>query len=513
VDPSRSPVGTAASRSTPPRARSGDVRSVQVHDLVGVGLGPFNLSLAALADRVPGLRSVFLEAKPEFSWHPGLMLEGARMQVPFLADLVTLVDPTSPWSFLAYLGARDRLFPFYFAEQWHLTRREYADYCRWAAGSLPNCRFDSPVRAVQWNPGRGLFEVEVPGRRPYLARHLVLGVGTEPVIPAAFAELIGTAAPVLHSGEYLTSPHSPQTLAHGTDNAGRPRSLRDVTVIGSGQSGAEVFLDLLRRRGADSGPHLRWITRTAALAPMEYSKLGLEHFTPDYTRYFHALPERTRDALVPRQWQLYKAASAETLAAIHEALYERTTAGGTADVEIVPGTEVLGARSRPGHGIELTCAHHQSGAEYGLRTDLVVLATGYAARTPALLEPVRDLVDWDVRGRYRVALDYRVALRPDVTAGLYVQNAELHTHGVGAPDLGLGAHRAAVILNAVCTDVLGHAVHRLPEAAAWTTFGRPRSARNLPLSLPAAARSASPAKGSEHAERSVPESPAALVHP
>nr|WP_042441995.1 SidA/IucD/PvdA family monooxygenase [Streptacidiphilus jiangxiensis] len=469
-----------------------------VHDLVGVGLGPFNLSLAALADRVPGLRSVFLEAKPEFSWHPGLMIEGARMQVPFLADLVSLVDPTSPWSFLAYLGDRDRLFPFYFAEQWHLTRREYADYCRWAATRLPNCRFDSPVKAVRWNAEQALFEVEVPGYEPYLARHLVLGVGTEPVVPPAFAELLATAGPVLHSGEYLTSPRSPLTPAEGSDNGGGLRPLGDVTVVGSGQSGAEVFLDLLRRRGQAAGPRLRWITRSAALAPMEYSKLGLEHFTPDYTRYFHGLPEPVRDTLVPRQWQLYKAASAETLAAIHEALYERTAAHGAPDVEIVPGTEVLAARRGPCGGLELHCVHPQSAAEYTLRTDLVVLATGYAARRPALLDPIDHLVDWDAKGRYRVGLDYRVGLWPGVTAGLYVQNAELHTHGVGTPDLGLGAHRAAVILNAVCSDVLGRPAHRLPEATAWTTFGRPGSARDLPA---------------EHVERSAPESPAALVHP
>ena len=542
MDPSRSPVGAAARRPAPSRAHSADARPQQVHDLVGVGLGPFNLSLAAMADRVPGLRSVFLEAKPEFSWHPGLMIEGARMQVPFLADLVSLVDPTSPWSFLAYLADRDRLFPFYFAEQWHLTRREYADYCRWAATRLPNCRFDSPVKAVHWNADLELFEIEVPGQEPWLARHLVLGVGTDPVIPAAFADLVDAAGPVLHSGEYLTSPHSPLTLAGGTDNAGRPfpLALRDVTVVGSGQSGAEVFLDLLRRRGADEVPHLRWITRTSALAPMEYSKLGLEHFTPDYTRYFHGLPEPTRDALVPRQWQLYKAASAETLAAVHEALYERTTAGGSAEVEIVPGTEVLSAGAADGGGLELHCAHRQSDDEYALRTDLVVLATGYAARRPALLDPVHDLVDWDGRGRYRIGLDYRVGLRPDVTAGLYVQNAELHTHGVGTPDLGLGAHRAAVILNSVCAEVLGRPVHRLPKATAWTTFGRPRSARELSAYGPSAdapgpddrradagvssraegardtasdRRSAGPTEGPEHVERSTPESPAALVHP
>ncbi|MFC1419875.1 lysine N(6)-hydroxylase/L-ornithine N(5)-oxygenase family protein [Streptacidiphilus cavernicola] len=429
------------------------------YDLVGIGLGPFNLSLAALADAVPELRTLFLDAKPEFSWHPGLMVDGATMQVPYLADLVSLVDPTSPWSFLAYLREHDRLFPFYFAEQSHLSRREYEHYCRWAAERLPNCRFASPVRAVGWDGRAELFRVVLRDGRTVPARNLVLGVGTAPVVPEAFVDLHAAGA-VHHAEDYLGA-------RRGLDAAA------DITVVGSGQSGAEVFLDLLRRRGDASGPRLRWLTRSRAIAPMEYSKLGLEHFTPDYTRYFHTLPEPVRDRLVPSQWQLYKAAGADTLADIHAALYDRTLGGAAPDVEILPGTEVLAARRGPGGGgLELHCRHRESGAEYPLRTDAAVLATGHAAHRPALLDTFTDLVDWDRQGRYRVDLDYRVGLRPDVTGGLYVQNAELHTHGVGTPDLGLGAHRAAVILNAVA----GRTVHRLPARTAWTTFGAPATA-------------------------------------
>jgi lysine N6-hydroxylase len=425
------------------------------YDLVGIGLGPFNLSLAALADAVPDLHTLFLDAKPEFSWHQGLMVDGATMQVPHLADLVSLVDPTSPWSFLAYLREHDRLFPFYFSEQSHLSRREYEHYCRWAAERLPNCRFDSPVRAVDWDAQARLFRVVLPDGRAVPARNLVLGVGTEPVVPEAFAELHAAGA-VHHAEDYLTAL---PTLSAATD----------ITVVGSGQSGAEVFLDLLRRRGDAPGPHLRWLTRTPAIAPMEYSKLGLEHFTPDYTRYFHALPEEVRDRLVPSQWQLYKAASADTLADIHAALYDRTLGGAAPDAEILPGTEVVAAGPGPHGGLQLHCLHRETGTEHLLRTGAAVLATGHAARRPALLESFADLVDWDEQGRYRVDLDHRVGLRPDVTGGLYVQNAELHTHGVGTPDLGLGAHRAATILNAVA----GRTVHRLPARTAWTTFGAP----------------------------------------
>ncbi|MGU4703679.1 SidA/IucD/PvdA family monooxygenase, partial [Burkholderia cepacia] len=43
-------------------------------DVLGIGVGPFNLSLAALLAPLNGLRSLFVERRPEFRWHPGLML-------------------------------------------------------------------------------------------------------------------------------------------------------------------------------------------------------------------------------------------------------------------------------------------------------------------------------------------------------------------------------------------------------------------------------------------------------
>ncbi|MFF2044661.1 lysine N(6)-hydroxylase/L-ornithine N(5)-oxygenase family protein [Kitasatospora sp. NPDC058170] len=432
------------------------------YDLLGVGIGPFNLSLAALAEPVPGLRTLFCDQRPEFRWHPGMLVDGARMQVPFLADLVSLADPTNPWSFLNYLREQDRLFPFYFAERFQLARREYDHYCRWAAERLANCRFATEVTALHWDGT--LYRAELrdtaSGRvHTVHARNLALGVGTRPVRPEAFTALDGHPQ-AFHSADYL-------------DRRDALDGVGDITVIGSGQSGAEVFLDLLRRRTGD-GTRLRWLTRTRALAPMEYSKLGLEHFTPDYTRYFHGLPAEVRDTLVEAQWQLHKAASAETLAEIHDHLYERTIGLpiDTAPVEITPGTAVTDARPGPCGGLELRCRHTDSGAEHVLRTDAVVLATGYRAARPAALEPLAHLIDWDGAGRYRVDLEHRVATLPELTGGLYVQNAELHTHGVGAPDLGLGAHRAAVILNAVA----GRTVHRLPTRTAWTGFAPPATA-------------------------------------
>ncbi|SCK08953.1 lysine N(6)-hydroxylase/L-ornithine N(5)-oxygenase family protein [Streptomyces sp. WMMB 322] len=448
------------------------------YDLVGIGIGPFNLSLAALADSVPGFRSLFLDAKPAFSWHPGLLMEGTTLQVPFLADLVTMADPTSPWSYLNYLRHHERMFKFFFSERFHIPRREYDHYCRWVAERLPSCHFDAHVTALEWDEAAEAFAVvhrSAAGEQTrVLARQVVLGVGTDPVVPEPLRPLLTEthAGRVLHSADYRT-------------HRARLGAASDVTVIGAGQSGAEVALDLLRHQDGDGegGPYVRWLARTTAFAPMEYSKIGLEHFTPDYIRYFRALPEATRERLIEEQWQLYKGVSEETLGEIHDELYERTIGGGEPRAALHPGVEIVSAEPDGADGYVLTCRHGQEESLFEFRTSAIVSATGYAARRPDFLDTLDGLVDWDGKGRYQVDGDYRVALDPRVSGALYVQNAEMHTHGVSAPDLTLGAWRAAAILNAAA----GRTVLPVAPRQAFTTFGAPQDAASVPERTVAAA--------------------------
>ncbi|MGW5674283.1 lysine N(6)-hydroxylase/L-ornithine N(5)-oxygenase family protein [Streptomyces sp. NPDC003860] len=468
-------------------------------DLVGVGIGPANLSLAALADGLNrrgagveraagtggvnpaggaeaaggveaggGVEVAFYEQRPRFSWHAGLLIEGATLQVPFLADLVSLVDPASPWSFLNYLRSCERLFPFYFAERFHIHRAEYDAYCRWVSEHLPDLHFGHQVDAVRWNPERALFEVdftqvgadgEVEALGRTHARNVVLGVGTEPYVPDPLRPLVDApAAPVFHSADYL-------------DHRERILAADHVTVIGSGQSGAEVFLDLLKARPAGR-ERIHWLARTEAFAPMEYSKLGLEHFTPDYVRYFHALPQETRDGLVPRQWQLHKGIDADTIAAIHDELYRRSLHGGWPDAVLTPGVQVRTAGRVATTRVELHLEHVQQGTRSRLTTEAVVLATGYRQRQVGpMLAGLDPYVRHDSANRPRIDEEHRLVLDPSVTGSVYVQNAETHTHGVGAPDLGLAAWRSAGILN----SLTGREPYPLPRRTSFTTFGLERS--------------------------------------
>jgi lysine N6-hydroxylase len=126
-----------------------------------------------------------------------------------------------------------------------------------------------------------------------------------------------------------------------------------------------------------------------------------------------------------------------------------------------------------GSRYELDLGHMQDQSTRTVAADGIVLATGYTERAlDQLLGPLNERSVRDAAGRLLVDADYRVQLDPAITGTLFVQNAEKHTHGVGTPDLGLGAWRAATILNSICA----REVFRLPKRTAFTRFGLARSA-------------------------------------
>lgn len=432
------------------------------HDLLGIGIGPFNLGLAALADPLPDVDAVFLDQAAEFRWHPGMMLEGATIQVPFLADLVTMADPTSPYSFLAFLKDQGRLYPFYIRESFYPLRSEYDQYCRWAAARLGSLRWGRRVTAVEHDGEAWVVTAHTTGGvETYRARHLVLGTGTTPRLPGPLAELAAEApGRVVHSARYL--PNRDALTASGA-----------VTVVGSGQSAAEVYRDLLETI-AEGGYRLDWVTRSPRFFPMEYTKLTLEMTSPEYTDHYHSLPEDLRDRLGREQRNLYKGISADLVDDIHDTLYRKSALGAELPTTLLTDVAVVAGRVDGDH-LVLTLRHGQTGAEAEHRTRTVVAATGYGSSVPAFLDPVRDRIRLDTAGRFAVTRDYTV----DDERTLHVVNAEEHTHGVTAPDLGFGAWRNATIL----ANVTGREPYRIERSIAFQTFGLP-PATGLPAPVP-----------------------------
>jgi len=412
-----------------------------IHDLVGIGVGPFNLGLACLAEPIEDLDAVFLEARDSFSWHPGMLLDDATLQVPFLADLVTLADPTSAYSYLNFLKDVGRLYSFYIRESFFPLRREYDDYCRWVAQRLTSIHWGQPVTRVE-HDGEAYLVTSATGQT-WRGRRLVLGTGTSPRLP------FDVDGPALHSADYLA--RKADLLDTGS-----------ITVVGSGQSAAEIYADLLAEQETH-GFDLAWLTRSPRFFPMEYTKLTLEMTSPEWSSYFQALPAPTRARVQAGQQALSKGISSDTINAIFDELYRREALGGV-DTTLLTATEVRAAHW-DGERYSLDLHHTEQNVSGRLTTESLVLATGYRARVPEFLEPIRDRLRFDEQGRYAASSTFAVSDTDDV----FVQNGEEHTHGFVAPDLGLGAMRNSVIL----ATVLGREAYRIEKRIAFQEFGLP----------------------------------------
>ncbi|GLX11095.1 SidA/IucD/PvdA family monooxygenase [Microbispora sp. NBRC 16548] len=431
---------------------------MSTHDFVAIGLGPFNLGLACLAEPIAELDGVFLEARPGFAWHPGMMLDSVTLQTPFIADLVTLADPTSPYSFLNYLKETGRLYPFYIRESFYQLRTEYDAYCRWAAARLRSVRFGHRVTSVTYDEADGHYVVraatgggeETEHRETeHRAPHLVLGTGTPPYVPEACRGLGGD---LVHNAGYLDAKAALQAK-------------ESITIVGSGQSAAEIYRDLLADVGT-RGYRLNWVTRSPRFFPLEYTKLTLEMTSPEYVDYFHALPEDTRYRLEAEQKGLYKGIDAALINDIFDLLYAKTV-GGPIPTRLLTCTELREAAYDAGRGeYTLGLRHVEQERDFTLVTQGLVLATGYRYEPPAFLDPVRDRIRWDRHGRFDVARNYSV----DVTGrGIFVQNGATHAHSVTSPDLGMGPYRNSWIIG----QILGREHYPIEKAIAFQEFGAP----------------------------------------
>ncbi|WP_299252859.1 lysine N(6)-hydroxylase/L-ornithine N(5)-oxygenase family protein [uncultured Aquimarina sp.] len=420
-------------------------------DFVAIGVGPMNLGLACLTNPIAELDGVFLDKREKFDWHPGMMLQDTTLQIPFMADLVTLADPTNPFSFLNYLKEEGRIYSFYIRENFLVLRNEYNKYCKWAIQKLSNIHFRTEVNEIFYNQEEKYYTIfskcsQKNEQKVYKTRKLILGTGTQPYVPNCCKDLKGKA---IHSSAYLPSKEQLQ-------------SKKSITILGSGQSAAEIFYDLLQ--DIDSREYeLNWITRSPRFFPLEYSKLTLEMTSPEYVDYFYNLPSNKRDELIRNQKHLYKGINQDLLANIFDLIYTKRLQN---DVKINLRTnselqKTVYDQALDTFNLEL----HQTEQDkyFGYQTEGLVLATGYEYQQPNFIEGIRDVIRWDEKGRYNVHRNYAIDQKG---TDIFVQNVELHTHGFVTPDLGMAAYRNSYIIK----ELTGTDYYPLEKRIAFQQF-------------------------------------------
>lgn len=403
-------------------------------DVAGIGFGPSNISVAvALAELHPELSCRFIDRKLDFSWHEDLMFPEAEMQVPFLKDIVSLRNPQSEFSFLAYLKDRGRLHEFINLRTFYPSRREFDDYYRWVAG-----RFDA---STQW--GRNVTSVEADGE--YLVVSSVDVSGND-------LQRIQTRALVIANGGTPKIPADTvvgSRLFHASESLGRLRAgYPDRTapyrfnIVGSGQTTADLFTYL---RVEYPNASITITSRSFAMRPEDDTHFVNELFFPETTDWFYGANSSVRERVLREHSSAaHSGASYDLIPRIYRARYEARVAGSN-NYQFERLVEFIGGSSS-GNVARGRYLSLEDGTEREESYDAIILGTGYTYPMPLpLLEGVSGMFDLGPNGCYQIDRDYSIRTQKISAPQIYLQGYAEATHGFSEVLLSLMPIRAAEI--------------------------------------------------------------------
>ena len=416
---------------------------VPVYDVAGVGFGPSNLALAiALTEHnASGADTVtahFLERQTGFGWHRGMLIDNATMQVSFLKDLATMRNPTSEFSFLNYLHAKDRLVDFINHKNLFPLRIEFQDYFEWAAAKVDDLvSYGTEVLSVKpVLEGDEVVYFDVVARSggettELRARNLVLGTGLRPNLPAGITagERIWHNSGLLHRVAQL-----------------READPRRFVVVGAGQSAAEVAALL-----HDEFPRAEVcaVFSRYGYSPADDSSFVNRIFDPEAVDQFYAASEPVKERLMRYHGATnYSAVDLDLIDELYRRVYREKVQG----VERLRLLNVSRPVEVTDHGthVRATVESLITGERTELDADAVVYATGYLPADPTpLLGDLAGACLRDSEGRLRVERDYRITTDATVRGGLYLQGGTEHTHGITSSLLSNTAVRVGEILESI----------------------------------------------------------------
>lgn len=346
-----------------------------------------------------------------------------------------MANPRSRYTFLNYLHEANRLHRFYTFEQFDIPRREFNEYLSWVAGELDSCQFGMKVEEVTDCQEGYLVKVRRlndGSLSEYRAKHVVLGTGSKPMIPVDVPEAVYPY--VTHSSRYLDQ----QKALHEAES---------VAVIGSGQSAAEIFLDLLQHQ--KKGQQLSWFTRSSEFRELETAELGQELFTPKYVEYFHSLPYEERMNTLPRLTGLRNGIDASTLSRIYQELYHRSVSGEEPSVLIQPMTELEAIQRGEHQPLELHLKQWQLKKEKSITVDHAVLATGYTPNIPEWFSAYEPLIEWESDEHFKVTDDFRLVFKDKRSNHFFTFTNLDHSHGTAATNLKLSIYRNQKVIRTI----------------------------------------------------------------
>ncbi len=397
-------------------------------DLIGIGIGPFNLSLAALLEKVPNVRARFFDRKPEFDWHPELMFSDSTMQTTYLKDLVTPVDPTNPFSFLNYLVENRLFYQFIHTQRLSISRREFEQYCQWVSRKLAHkLKFNCEVRGVRFAGDEFIVETADGEHR---STNICVATGLVPRIPDFAKSFLGPD--FMHA-------KSPGLMDLNFEG-------KSVAIIGGGQTGIEIFRNALLGKWGRAR-EIQIITRRRNLEPLDETAFTNEYFTPNYVNRFWGLKPEKKAEIVAGQKLASDGNTPSYLLDLYRDLYRlKYVERDQRNLRILACRKLVDV-AREGNGYRLKLENTFRECQEELKADVVILSTGFETAIPKALEPLLPRIQLDQEGRFQFEKSYAIKWDGPESNRIYAMNFSRHNHGIIDPQTSLMAWRSAVIIN------------------------------------------------------------------
>lgn len=419
-----------------------------IYDVIGIGFGPSNLAIAATIEDL-NLNSknnyLFIEKKKEFDWHPGMLIDGARMQISYQKDLATMRSPRSKYTFLNYLHDQGRLEDFINLKEFYPTRYEYRDYLKWAAEQL-DCCVNYKEHVVDITPkinGKNeviylnIHTINQNGRKTiYRTKNIILSTGLVPKLPVGIG--IDAKRNEFHSSQFLpslNSKFSDRTYPW------------EFLIVGSGQSAAEIALHLLNEY---PNAKINATIRDYAYKPADSSEFVNEmFFYSNIDEFFKLGADEKKRILNKYRDTNYSVVDPPLIRELYQRKYDMSVMGDER-FNLVNYQELKTLRYTPNEyhiGIaQLENVNTKEMSEIPYHG--VFLSTGYDDQNNVRL--ATNLSPWmktNGAGQLLLGSKYQVATSKKCRVGIFMLGSNEHSHGLSDTLLSVLPERALDVVN------------------------------------------------------------------
>ncbi|KAA1243804.1 lysine N(6)-hydroxylase/L-ornithine N(5)-oxygenase family protein [Aquimarina sp. RZ0] len=399
-----------------------------IQDLVGIGIGPSNLSLASLLYKFEDYQYKFLEAKKEFHWHKGLIFKESNLKVTVVKDLVMLADPTNKFSFISFLHDTGRIYKYLNSKFDTARLKEFEQYLTWVAKNNKNCIYGAGVHEVKFEEGH--FYTRYNDQK-LISKNIVVGIGNKPNIPSFCRSLKGDQ--IFHCINFL---HKKTSFKN-----------KRIAIIGGGQSGAEIFSHLIHDNELPSEVH--WISRRENLLPIDDSSFANEWFMPSYVKTFYGLDSDTKSDLLQKQKMSSDGIHFDLLKKIYQKMYELEFLDETRPFwNLLMSHEMTNVIKNSDNSYQMQIRNNLTKEFKTIDVDYIVLCTGFRNHVPDFFENIMDRIQLS-DNKFIVNEDFSIQWEGEENRKIYVQNNALSSMGISDPNLSLMAWRSSIIVNSL----------------------------------------------------------------